>query len=217
MINKLLFSISTLGLAILLPAAFASPLSNNTASTDVDINASGFTGTQVADTGALPFATSRNVNGTLDQQVYRESGGTLDFYYLITNNASSIDNIGRMTTIDFTGFTTAVSYLIITNGIPPSGADRSPSGDTVGFDFKDRSGNNTLAPGASSDWLEIATNANAFTTGQTFVIDGGTGSVQTYAPTATPEPMSMSLLGVGLAGSALLGLRRRYASNSSLS
>lgn len=209
---KKVFSMSALGLAIFLPAAFATPIANNTGTT-VLAGGSGFTGTLVADTGVQAFNTSAYVNGTLQQQVYRESGGSLDFYYLVTNSANSLDNIGRFTTNNFTGFSTNVSYLSIPTGATtPSDADRSGAGDTVGFNFHD-AGGNTLAPGASSAWLEISTDATAFAfTGTSNIIDGGVGTVDTYSPTAaTPEPMSMSLLGAGLAGFGLLSLRRRSA------
>jgi hypothetical protein len=206
---KKLFTISAFGLAISLPSAFASPITNGGATTSVAISP-GMVGTKVADTGVLSFSSSTFVSGTLEQQVYREAGGTLDFYYLVTNSASSKDNIGRMTTNNFAGFTTDVSYLL-SGGTMPTSADRSTAGDTIGFDFQ-VSGSNTLQPGTSSDWLEISTNATQFSLiGTSNVIDGGVGTVNTYSPTATPEPMSMSLMGAGLAGFGLLGLRRRAA------
>ncbi len=204
---KNLFSISAFGLAISLPTAFASPIANNTASPVVLAGGFGMVGTQVADTGVLSFNSSKYVSGTLEQKVFQEANGILDFYYLVHNNSSSIDNIGRLTTNDFTGFTTDVSYLT-TGGTAPTAADRSAGGDTVGFDFKGANGN-TLAPGSNSAWIEISTDATSFAfIGSSNVIDGGVASVTTYSPTAAPEPMSMSLLGAGLAGFGLLGLRR---------
>jgi len=207
---KKLFSISAFGLAISLPAAFAAPVTNGGAVPVVPAGGSSMVGTQVADTGVLNFTTSQYVSGTLRQEVYKESSGTLDFYYLVSNNSSSVDNIGRLTTNNFAGFTTDVSYLT-TGGTAPTDSDRSGAGDTVGFDFKGPNGN-TLAAGTSSAWIEISTNATSFAfIGSSNIIDGNVASVTTYSPTAAPEPMSMSLLGAGLAGFGLLGLRRRSA------
>lgn len=208
---KKFFTTSIFALAISLPAAFATPIANNT-STAVAVNATGMVGTKVADTGVMSFTSSQFVSGTLQQQVYREDSGTLDFYYLVTNDASSIDGIARLTTTNFAGFTTDVSYLTTpAGGTAPTGANRSPAGNTIGFEFQ-VGGINVLNPNHSSAWLEISTNATEFNfNGISSVIDGGAANLTTYSPVATPEPMSMSLLGAGLAGFGLIGLRRRAA------
>lgn len=186
---KKLISISAFGLAIL-PAAFAAPVTNGGSTPVVPAGGSTMVGTKVADTGVIAFTTSQYVSGTLEQEVYKESNGMLDFYYLVTNNASSVDSIGRLTTNNFTGFTTDVSYLT-TGGTAPNDSDRSGAGDTVGFDFHGVNGN-TLAPGTSSAWIEISTNATSFNfLGTSNVIDGSVKSVDTYSPTAVPEPSTL--------------------------
>ncbi len=197
-----LFALCSFSLAILLPSGFATTLT-------LDPGASGFTGTERADTGVIPFSTtSPNVSGTLDQRVYQEAGGTLDFYYLVTNSSSSNQPVVRMTATNFTGFSLAVAYLTIpVGGIPPTGADRSPDGSTVGFD-------DFLVPDNTSEWLEISTSATSFAlTGTTDIIDlsGGTADgLTTYSPAAVPEPTSISLFVFGLAGFAIVGLCYTY-------
>lgn len=197
MLQKLL-TLCVFTFGVLLPPGFAASLA-------VDPGGPGFTGTELADTGTLPFSTSSpNVSGTLDQRVYQEAGGTLDFYYLVTNSATSAQPVLRMTATNFTGFSLAVAFLSIpVGGIPPTEADRSIDGSTVGFD-------DFLIPGSSSAWLEISTSATAFAlSGTTDIIDlsGDTvGSLTTYSPVAVPEPSS-AILTLGLTALFLL-LRR---------
>lgn len=211
---KKLFALSSFCLTISLPNAHASALTTDSVVLAVSTNASDFLGTEVADTGVLPFVSSTSLSGTVEQRVYMESSGTLDFYYLISNSAASLGSIGHMTTTNFTGFSTGVSFLTIPiGGIPPSGASRSIAGDTVEFDFQGLNGD-TLTPGASCAWLEISTNATLFAlVGTTSVIDSTSATVTTYSPVTmlsqAPEPMTVALLSSGLAAIALLGARRR--------
>lgn len=210
MLKRLLCS-SAFTLTILLPAAFAAPLTDG-AQVSVTLDDPTFVGTELADTGALPFVTLSNANGTLEQLVYQEASGTLDFYYLVSNSSTSPENIVRITATNFTGFRVTVAFLAI-GGAPPTEADRSVAGDTVGFDFSGPN-NPGVLPGSNSDWVEISTDATAFAlSGTSNVIDrdGNAGSVTTFSPITTPEPISMNLMGVGVAGFGLLGLRRRSA------
>lgn len=166
-----------------------------------------FTGVELADTVLTFSTTSPNVSGTLEQRVYQQTGGTLNFYYLLGNNASSSLPIFRLTSSDFTGLGVAVADLSIpVGGLTPTEADRSADGSIVGFDV-------FLLPGKGSEWLEISTSATAFAlTGTTEVIDvsnGIVGSLTTYSPTPIPEPLSLGLLAAGLAAVGLLALRRR--------
>ncbi len=58
------------------------------------------------------MVTSATFTGTARSAVYRNSGGTLDFYYQFTNNGPA--DIGRLTFFNFDGLTTDV--FNITNG-----------------------------------------------------------------------------------------------------
>jgi len=144
------------------------------------------------------------IKGSLTSAVFQESTGTLDFYYQITSNASSSDNILRNTDINFTGFTTGTAFRtdcgtitcgagLVNGTVTPFDADRN-SASTVGFDFTSP----LLAPSLTSNVLIITTNALKFTNGFANLIDGGVTQVPAFQPTAVPEPMSFMLLGSGL-------------------
>lgn len=187
--------------------------------------ATGPAGTLLA-SQAVTFTSTLGLNsGTLASAVYRETGGTLDFYYQVTNNLTSTncgtagkpacDPLSRETDTMFTGFTTALGFRIdggtlggvFVNGtvIPVTG-DRNGVGDVVGFSFNPPE-SAKIQPGQVSSVLVISTNATNFTAGNASVIDGGTTTVAAYQPSGVvPEPASLALIGGGLL--ALAGLRR---------
>jgi hypothetical protein len=163
-----------------------------------------------ANTGKLAFATPGATIGTLQEAVYREVGGTLDFLYQV--ETASGDPVVRLTATSYTGSTTDVgqtaAFGVFTDvGTLQAGtADRSASGNTVGFDFRPIA----LAPGFDSYVLIIRTNATSFKAGNMGVTDGGTANKTGFAP--SPEPASVVLLGscfAGLCGMGLLRLRRK--------
>jgi hypothetical protein len=131
--------------------------------------------------------------------------GGLTFIYVVHNNDTSADAIGRTTLTGFTGFATDASYSTLSSGTAPSTQDRSINGNVVGFSFVGPpTGTAVLAPGATSMTLVVQTDARAWTTSIGNVIDGSIASGAIYGP-MVPEPATMLLL----AGSLGFFWRRR--------
>ena len=191
------------------PSSSAAPLPPNSAVPIVG-TADPFIGlTPDATTGPLTL-TGADANGnvfftgTLVQDVFLNTtiGGVTgtSFRWTVSSDSTSINQIRRVTTINFAGFTLDADFVATDSGASPNFATRN-SGSTVGFNFPNGLG---IPPGGATKRLYIQTNANSFTTGgSTNVIDGGVATVSTYQPanvstptptatevppTATPEP-----------------------------
>lgn len=174
------------------------------------------TGTVIADTGDKAFAFA-NDTGTVREVVIRQADNTLCFAYQVTlTGLAGQGDIARLTGFDFKGFTTDVSQSsnglsgvtgtpFVAGTISSVSADRSASGQTVGFNF-DR---NVFVPVNTSLVQVICTNATRFTAGTIGLIDGGGQTIPGFAPTAVPEPATVVMALAGLPVLGVYWLRRR--------
>lgn len=162
--------------------------------------------------GALEYDSTPYVSfggffhGTFDTAVRLNSvTGFLDFYFRVSNDSTSVDPITRLTAIDFG--TVVISDANFRSdlgpGTPPVEATRSASGSVVGFNF-DPAG---LAPGATSSWMYVSTDASVYYHGSTSLINGDIASLHSYSPVSTPVPEPFTM---GLTGSALILALRRW-------
>jgi hypothetical protein len=159
------------------------------------------------------------VTGTYSTWVVRNAGGTLDFYYQIFVDATSVDPVGRATMFNFGALGASLVDVVsridgntvlgagaLDGGQLPLFADRT--GTTVGFQYKPIPGlaSDPIIPGSYSSILGIKTNATAYTAGVLNVIDGSVAAVDAFQP--APEPGTYAMLGAGLLGLAMLRRKR---------
>lgn len=158
-------------------------------------------------TSSTPFMTSTGTaSGTLVTAVYQEAGGTLDFYYQVTNDTTSTncggsfqpacDSLARLVAIQFGSFTTAIGYRtdgaslpggagFVNGTVAPVAADRESTGTAVGITFY-APDSSKVHPGQTSNVLVVSTNATHFGPGSATVVGGGGSTLNVFQPTLPP-------------------------------
>lgn len=177
--------------------------------------------TETGTTGATTYS------GSLRSAVYRNTLGTLDFYYQVAITAINPgDEVFNLTASNFLGF--SVDALVDGTDFDGAGiftaannpnlqgppgstttASRNGSGSVVRADF----GSNGLeAAGQTSATYIFRTNATNYNTGGTFTTqDGSVAQRANFAPAAAvPEPATwaLMLLGFGVIGTSMRRRRR---------
>lgn len=144
--------------------------------------------------------------------VYSDSANTfcagcLDFVYMVTRTGGA-DPIERITAGSFTGYSVDAGVVTSSPGFAPLTVDRSANGGVVGFNYQNAA---NLTGTESTQLLVIETDATSFTAGVMSVQDGLAANGVGFQPASTPEPVSMSLLGGGLALVGFARWRRKKA------
>jgi hypothetical protein len=157
--------------------------------------------------------------GRYDTVVFMNAGGTLDFAYQI-HVAEGSYPVGTVSMLMFDGWDTDVFYYTQEGTAAPDSATRSASGAQIDFAF-DPPWGGAVDPEEHSMILVIRTNATNYKPGIVFITPGiVTPSFDdgpqlepviggAFAPdfTPIPEPATMTLTGIGLAGA--MARRRR--------
>jgi hypothetical protein len=171
------------------------------------------TGPALADTGWKNFNTG-DTKGQVREEVFKDANtGKLDFIYQVHITGGSGGDITRLSTSDWTGYTTSVLQTTaagdLSGGtVAADSANRSSgAGATVGFNFV-TSGGNAYFTSGYSDVLVVQTNASQFHSGNIGLIDSNTVNIPGFS--ANPEPGSLLLLGSCLAGLGGAGALRRW-------
>jgi hypothetical protein len=134
--------------------------------------------------------------------------GDLTFYYQISSNHSSTEDIEKVSASFFTGFKTDVGYLTtFPIGSTPSLVDRGPTGGVIDWDID-------VGRDGESDYLVVMTDAHYYTTGNLSIQNAGNATVSAYAPTAAPEPATWAMMLLGFAGLGYAGFRSRKSAVS---
>lgn len=194
-------------------------------------------GTEVAEISSTFNATGGGgtvIAGTYISEVYKEAGGTYDFYYQFTNGGTSTGPIASFGVSNFapvsssvgetnaavgttqTGpplLTTPTAASSYTSGGPGFVSETNGSIDSMIFDFTNLNNNGVVA-GATSVTMLVSTNSTNFTVSNGTFQGSVAANANVYAPASTtvaPEPASLALIVPGLLGLAGMVRRRKVA------
>ncbi len=128
----------------------------------------------------------------------------VNFAYIVANDSTSPNSIGRFEVNGFGSAQTDVGYYNGTGTAVPSIADRdsTPFG-VVGYTFASFL-TGMIAPGTASEDLTIRTDSTSWTFGDAAIIDGSIANVP--VPAIIPAPGVAGIAGLGLLAA---GRRRR--------
>jgi hypothetical protein len=122
------------------------------------------------------------------------------------------DPIERITAGNFAGYLVDAGVVTSSPGFAPLSVDRSANGGVVGFNYQNAA---NLTGTQSTQLLVVQTNATNYAAGLLSVQDQLSANGVGFQPAAaTPEPVSMSLLGGGLALLGAARLRRKNKKNA---
>jgi hypothetical protein len=150
-------------------------------------------------------------SGTLHTIVYKEAGGTLDFWYQVTADKSS-GYIERLSIPGYGNFSTDVSLVTTDTSLLPSqtggtlgtkgySAVTRYSADVIGGNF-----DGALFGGQSTNWLVVRTNSTSYSKTTAYIQDGNQATATSFSP--APLPSSFVLFGTGILGFAGGWVRR---------